>query len=210
MKFIFWSFISMPGIIFLTYIYALLSKKLLAIICITLSILLFIIFFILFNNNAKKIVKKVYGINPNKWIWNSKYVTSRIFEADKKGIKTYFKSEKLTSKMKEYLLNQCIEEVKRLKPKFPVLPSFVAAIILSLINNFMSWIFKQPDSLHDALWIFITISSILLILLGMLLIVKVLIKQIVVGIFYRDYYEMARFRQNNRRNCIRRTKMIEE
>jgi len=153
--------------------------------------------YIVFNKKVKEILLLKYKIKADKWIWNSRYVLRLIFEQDKKIIKEYLHNEKLSTKKKEYLLNQCKEETNKLKPKFPVFPSFVAGLFISVFNNLISWIYKQSDIItpDDALIVFTYISLYILVFIGLFIIFRTLIKQIIQEIFGRNYYEMDRFKQ---------------
>jgi hypothetical protein len=194
MRFVFWIFVLVNILSLLISSYLLITQKI--IYMIVLLVPIFLVYFI-FNRKTKKVILLQYKIKADKMIWNSPYVLRQILENDKKVIKDYLDSEKLSMKKKEYILNQCKEEANRLKPKFPVFPSFVAGLFISIFNNFISWIYKQPDiiTLDDALKIFIYIALYILIFLGLFMIFRTLIKQIIQEVFGRNYYEMERFKQ---------------
>ena len=194
MKFVFWMFVLINILSFSISIYFLIIQKITFMLILAVPIFLI---YIVFNKKVKKILLLKHKIQADKWIWNSRYVLRQLFEQDKKIVKEYLDNEKLSGKKKEYLLKQCNDETNKLKPKFPVFPSFVAGLFIAIFNNLISWIYKQSDikTLDDALIIFVYLALYILFFVGLFFAFQTIIKQIIQEVFGRDYYEMERYKQ---------------
>lgn len=162
-----------------------------------------LIFFM--NKKAKKVIKEKFDtINTehniaidvafNKYrMWNNSIVLEVLFDIDKNKIRNYLNSKSIeSSESLNYLRDKMEKEVENLKPKFPVIPSIFGALIVSLFNGTISWLYKHSSTVEDGLYVF-TIGIIIIILIATLFMVgKLIFTALNETVLSEDYYKMKR------------------
>ncbi|EPR12033.1 hypothetical protein [Ruminiclostridium papyrosolvens] len=147
-KFWFYCLIVLPLICGSIYIYISYFYKLNFEIGFFASILLpYLLLFIIVNKKAKKTVKRVYNVEGKGVLWNTNDVLRVIRKHEKELLINYIHNicDVVNEDDIKELSDRALVEADNLKTKFPIIPSFFAALFISLWNNFLSWIYKYEN-----------------------------------------------------------------
>lgn len=158
-------------------------------ICFILAIIYF------FNKKAKKIMRLKYDINVEKGIWNNEESLYYLFMYDKEIIKDYIKLNGISIIKLEQLAIEIEDEIPKYKPKFPVIPSLIAALFIALCSNQITWLYENGGikTIKDSFIIFLLISFIIIILWGVLSLSKMIILTMNEVLNSKDYFILKRF-----------------
>ncbi|KDR95890.1 hypothetical protein SAMN02745945_01836 [Peptoclostridium litorale DSM 5388] len=160
------------------------------------AILSFVLF-ILLNSKTKKIVNEIYGISSNATFWNTPRVLREINKHRKNEILKYLREngEEVSAGEIKRLSNIAFKESEKLKTKFPILPSFFGALIISLCNSFFNSIFNPAitKNLESAITMFIYIIVIIVMFIGFFMIFRWGMYPIFDDIINRDSKHMSFF-----------------
>lgn len=141
-------------------------------------ILSIVLLFFIVNNKAKKVINRYYGIPYKKGMWNSNDALIIIRKHEKEMMLKYLKE--IDNKIDEIDIKELSDsatiEAENLKTKFPIIPSFFAALFISLWNNFLSWIYKSDviENLNSAILIFSITSLVILMIIVLYIMVSTL------------------------------------
>jgi len=188
-------FICGTTVVFISVIY----KKLFTYAFFISIILPFVILFIIVNEKAKKVVKKNFGVSSKEIMWNSYDVLFVIRKHEKALLLNYLKD--IDSGIGEIDIKELSEaaliEAESLKTKFPIIPSFFAALFVSLWNNFFAWVYKFENikNFNSAIQIFSIATLAILMIIGLFIMISMVYNSIKEDIFDKDQKKMKAFSQ---------------
>lgn len=162
-------------------------------------ILPFVILFIVVNKKAKQVVKNNYGVSSKEIMWNSYDVLFVIRKYEKDLLLNYLKN--IDSSIDEVDVKELSEaasiEAERLKTKFPIIPSFFAALFISLWNNFFSWLYKSENikDFNFAIQVFTIATLVILMLIGLFIMMLTLYDSLREDIFDKEQKRMKALSQ---------------
>ena len=180
-----------------TFISLLLKISLFSILSIFLNLCIFVIFlsisFYIFNRKAKMIVKKKFDIDIGKGVWKNNEVVDTLSDIDKHKMIRFLRKKSVNSIEQYTLLRDKMEdELKVLKPKFPVVPSIFGALIISLYNNLISWLFDRGSSYQIGMVAFGYGILIIFVLASIYWFMKVTIDMMNEMFYSKDYDSMKK------------------
>jgi hypothetical protein len=147
----------------------------------------------IFNKKAKQLLKKIYNINIEEGFWNTNEVCKRFFELDIMTMKEYIDNRGLSDYKIKKLLKKIEVEIPKNKPKFPIIPSFIAALFVALWNSHLQWIFSsgQIKNLNDSFIIFVLYLLAIILIFIIVTLGKSFIR-IILEVFYIERYSKIR------------------
>lgn len=136
----------------------------------------FILLFIVINRKAKKVVNELYGVSSELFMWNSPRVLRKIYSFEKEEMLKYLREENEAIEIEELkkMSETAASEAKKFETKFPLIPSFFAALFISLWNNFFGWIYSTENmkSLDLALSILGNMTVLIIMIIGLYIMIR--------------------------------------
>jgi hypothetical protein len=157
------------------------------------------------NKIAKKVLKEdiakkypdqkaiiVKALDKYK-LWNNNIIIEVLFNIDKEKIKLFIKDNKIESLSSLKALRKRFEkEIKDLKPKFPVIPSILGALVLSWFNATVVWMYEISSSIEDGIYVFFIGFGIILMIFLSIIFFKTIITTINEDVLSNGYYRAKR------------------
>lgn len=112
---------------------------------IILGIITIFTFIYVFNEKTKKIINEKYHIEIDARFWNTDEVCNEFFKLDVMTMKEYTSSRALSEYKIKKLLKRIEDEIPKYKQKFPVVPSFIAALFVALWNIHLQWLYSNIE-----------------------------------------------------------------
>lgn len=161
------------------------------------TIALFALLYFAVNNKAKSVVKKIYNISSEDHEWNSPKVLIALRRYEKDRLCTELKQVDPCSDehdIKE-LSEAAKNESEKIKFKFPVIPSFIAALFISLWNNFFNWVYRSDDikTINDAVLIFLIPLLLLISIISFYMMISPFLNLVKEDLFNREEKKMREF-----------------